>query len=62
MTRDNIIWTLFLAGAVITGVAANFSMFPWIPERAQHGLSFAAFIWAIVSAKLGNSPLKGEFN
>lgn len=60
MTRDNIWWTISLCGAIIVAVTANFKEFPWIPESYQHVLSLISFIYSIVAAKMGNSPLKGE--
>lgn len=57
MTRDSIVWWFGIVGSVVTGVALNFDLFPWIPEHWQHALSLAAFAFGIISGKLASSPL-----
>jgi hypothetical protein len=60
MTRDSILWTLGMIGAVVIGLAANFDAFPWISVTAQHWISLAAFVAGIISAKLATSPLPSK--
>lgn len=57
MTRDSILWWFGMVGAVLTGLALNFDLFPWIPDQVQHWISLGAFVFGIVSGKLASSPL-----
>jgi hypothetical protein len=47
-----------MAGAVVVGLAGSFDLFPWVPEKVQHGISLAAFVVGIVSGKMAQSPLQ----
>lgn len=60
VTRDSMVWWAGIVGAVITGLAMNIGLFPWIPEQVQHAISIAAFIVGIISGKMATSPLKGK--
>lgn len=60
ISRDSIIWWVGIVGAIATGLAMNFDMFPWIPDHVQHWISLLAFVFGIVSGKLATSPLPGK--
>jgi hypothetical protein len=60
ITRDSAVWWVGMVGAVATGLALNFELFPWIPDPVQHWIALVAFVTGIVSGKLATSPLKGK--
>ena len=60
VTRDSALWWVGMVGAIATGLALNFDLFPWIPDSVQHWISLVAFVTGIVSGKMASSPLKGK--
>lgn len=60
MTRDDVKWWVGIIGGASVGLAANFTLFPWIPAPWQHAISLAAFLYAIISGKMATSPLPGK--
>ncbi len=55
-TRDSLTWLIGMIGGVAVAIAANFHLFPWIPENAQHVISLIAFIVSVISGKMSTSP------
>lgn len=60
VSRDSVVWWFGIVGSIVSGLAVNLQLFPWIPDQAQHWITFAAFVVGIISGKLATSPLKGE--
>lgn len=58
MTRDSAIWTIGMLAAVCGYLALGDSPARWTFQQwMQHGVGLCA----IIGAKLGNSPLPGEW-
>lgn len=58
MTRDHIVWTLAMVGAVCGYLALGTSPATWTFQQwMQHGV----ILTGIVAAKLGNSPLPSSW-
>jgi hypothetical protein len=60
MNRDSAVWWVGMIGGVAMAFAAHADMFPWFPEWLNRVIEVTAFIAAITSGKLANSPLKSK--
>lgn len=59
-SRDSWVWWFGLVSSAVVAVAANFDLFPWLPDHVKHALSLTAFIIGATSGKMATSPARSK--
>lgn len=60
VSRDSVLWTLNMIGALAVLIAANTPLFPGMPDGVSHVISIIAAAYGMFSGKMATSPLPGK--